>query len=438
MDYEINCTISVKIKEDQLNINGLITVVHDFVKQILGVSFLKKIIEEVDKINFTSQKAQSPKKYINRGYQSRQIQTSMGKLNLNFIKAKNIETGKTSCPGKELWGISSYSTWPVETIINSSSFLPFMSYRNSASEFQEQHGTGPSKSVLHRRVSDIIGTGEYQPNLMKKRYRYLIVDGTKARFQDRAERKEEMFYQGEVRFAYASIGEGKPFELVGLWINKTWKECSSELYSRLDSEKLEVLICDGETAISNAFLKSAMRHQRCQWHGARELKFILYADGVKKKEQTPIIAQLEKIQMVGSRQKTFEKLTQKDADSLIEIRNNIVNDIKELAEHTIGKGYTTAGTYLQNLAEPFVACLDYYLETGEHIPITSNIIERQIGLFKNRYNRVGKRWSEAGLQRWFAIAIRKLLPQFKWSECWETILGSKSAVMLKLQTCSIT
>ena len=314
-----------------------------------------------------------------------------------------------------------------------------MSYRRSSLEFIEQHGYGPSKSVIHNRLAELVGTGEYQPDLKDKEYRYLLIDGTKAKFQDRSkETAAEIFYQGEVRFAYASIGEGKPFELVGLWVNKSWRECSKELFGRLETDTLKVLICDGEESIAKAFLQPTMRLQRCQWHGARELKYILYADGVKKKEQFPILSDLENIQMVGSRQETFEKLTEKDNTSLINIRDKIVSDIQDLAENTIGKGYVKAGTYLQNLAEPFVTCLDYYLETGKHIPITSNIIERQIGLFKNRYSRVGRRWSEGGLLRWFAIAIRKLLPQFDWKKCWDDLLGAKDAVSLCLQTCLIT
>ncbi len=439
MDYEIKCEIKINIQEEHLNINGLIKTVHDFVKNCLGTEFLTMIIQALDRTHFSNLRAESPKRYENRGYQNRQLQTSMGKLNLRFLKVKDLETESTCCPGKELLNISNYTQWPLETIIKGSSLLPFMSFRRSSSEFIEQHGYGPSKSVIHSRLSELVGTGEYMPDLSEKDYRYLLIDGTKAKFQDRSkDTLDEIFYQGEVRFAYASPGEGKPFDLVGLWVQKSWSECASELYGRLNSNKLEVLICDGEEAIATAFLKPAMRLQRCQWHGARELKYILYADGAKKKEQAPIIAGLEKIKLVGSRQATFEKLTEKDSFSLRDIRDNIVSDIKELAKNTIGKGYVKAGTYLQNLAEPFVTCLDYYLETGKKIPITSNIIERQIGLFKNRYSRVGRRWSEEGLIRCFAIAIRKLLPQFNWSECWDDLFGAKDAVTLSLQTCSIT
>ncbi len=255
MDYEIKCTISIKLQEDTLNINGLIKAVHDFSKFVLGTQFLIMIIEAIDHSLLSSLRAKSPKRYINRGYQKRKLQTSMGKLDLRFLKVKDLKTGSTYCPVKDFLNISCYTQWPHETLVKSCGLLPFMSYRRSSLEFIEQHGYGPSKSVIHNRLSELVGTGEYQPNLMGKEYRYLLIDGTKAKFQDRSkETKDEIFYQGEVRFAYASIGEGKPFELVGLWIQKKWNECASELFGRLKSDKLEVLICDGEEAIANALV----------------------------------------------------------------------------------------------------------------------------------------------------------------------------------------
>ena len=312
-----------------------------------------------------------------------------------------------------------------------------MSFQNSSNEYQEQHGYGPGKSTIHRRLETFAAAGEYKPYLKKRHFRYLLVDGTGARFQDRSKDTAGKFYSGEVRFAYASTGENQPFELVGLWVAKSWQQCAAELYSRMSMDRLEVLIADGEEGILSAFLKPHMRPQRCHVHALRDLSFVLYADGQKKADQKPIFDALAGLPLIGGTQNDFEELTTENIAAVKEARNRILNGLNELAEATIAQGFTNAGTYLQRLAAPFVTCLDYFIETGRIIPTTSNYIERQIGLFKNRYNRVGRRWSEEGLARWFAIAIRKLLPQFDWQDCWKEILGSKDAVKLELQVCSI-
>ena len=63
---------------------------------------------------------------------------------------------------------------------------------------------------------------------------------------------------------------------------------------------------------------------------------------------------------------------------------------------------------------------------------TSNIIEGKISLFKNRIKSIGKRWSETGLLRWLAIAVRKLLPEYDWNTLWDNITGNPLPVEIKL------
>ena len=92
--------------------------------------------------------------------------------------------------------------------------------------------------------------------------------------------------------------------------------------------------------------------------------------------------------------------------------------------------------YIRNLAKPFVAFIDQFLETGSLIHTTSNIIEGKISLFKNRIKAIGKRWSEAGLLRWLAVAVKKLLPEYDWNTLWDNITGSPLPVEIKLSLVS--
>jgi hypothetical protein len=167
---------------------------------------------------------ENPGRYEHRGYQDRQQYTSMGLVKLRFYKLRDWQSGSYSCPGKKVLDCPAYIRWPKELLVNAAGLLPFMSYSHSVEEVVEQQGFGPSKTTLHGRLQDLVGIGEYRPYLQKRQFRYLMVDGTGAKFQDRSANK---FYSGEVRFAYASTGEGRPFELVGIWVNKDWKACAS-------------------------------------------------------------------------------------------------------------------------------------------------------------------------------------------------------------------
>lgn len=67
-------------------------------------------------------------------------------------------------------------------------------------------------------------------------------------------------------------------------MNTSWEEIGAELSKLINITYFEVHFADGEAGI-DALLFHEMRFQRCLVHGTRDLAFILYADGLKKKEQ---------------------------------------------------------------------------------------------------------------------------------------------------------
>ena len=217
-----------------------------------------------------------------------------------------------------------------------------------------------------------------------------------------------------------------------MWVAKTWQECAQELYSRMCTDRVEVLICDGGPGIEEAFLLDGMRIQRCQWHGKRDLSFILYQDGVKKVQQQEVMEKFDAIPLVGWNKENIEMLKDEDSQVLEGLQKKTMTAFCDLYFFLQSKGYTNAAVYLKNLAKPFVTFIEHMVDTGKAIPATSNIIEGKISLFKNRIKSIGKRWSEAGLMRWLSIAVKKLLPEFDWNTLWDDITGNPLSVEIKL------
>ena len=93
----------------------------------------------------------------------------------------------------------------------------------------------------------------------------------------------------------ASLGEKEKFELVGIWIDRSWKQIRADLDHRLNYSKLEVIFSDGGAGIEENLTDPGMRHQRCIWHGKRDFPYVLYADQLKKAEQEPLKAKLKSI-----------------------------------------------------------------------------------------------------------------------------------------------
>jgi hypothetical protein len=435
MKLEITLELEIKITEGPININGLIKAVHLYQNE-LGRTILRELIEAIDRQACNETIEKFPLRYRNKGYAGRQFKTPMGKVSVSFTKFIDSWDGHSCTPGKKILEVPAYKRWLPWCLTPAAGLLAKVSFAQSSKEAERLQGDSPSKMTIHRGLRDLIGDGDFTPYLRKRQFRYLMVDGTGTRFQDRKEAGEPQFYEGEIRFAFASVGEGRPFELVGMWVNKAWKDCADELYQRMSTDRLEVLICDGGPGIEDAFVVSGMRMQRCQWHGKRDLSFILYQDGVKKAQQQEIMDRYSGIPFVGWNKENLETLRKEDTDALTDLRQKTLHSFCDLYFFLESKGYHNASVYLSNLAKPFVTCIDQLIDTGKIIPATSNIIEGKISLFKNRIKAIGKRWSEAGLLRWLAIAVRKLLPEFNWDSLWDNITGNPLPVEIKLSLVS--
>jgi hypothetical protein len=431
MQIELTLELEIKITDGPININGIIKAVHDYQNE-LGRNIVREILESIDLHACDEAIEKAPSRYRNKGYSSRHFRTPMGNVVVRFGKYIDTRDNHICHPGKKALEVPPYKRWLPWCLTPAAGMLAKVSYLQSSKEAARLQGEAPSKSTIHRRLEELVGNGSFTPYLRKRWFRYLMVDGTGARFQNRQDNGEAAFYEGEIRFAYAAVRENSPFELVGMWVNKEWSECSKELYSRMSTERLEVLISDGGPGIEDAFLLPGMRTQRCQWHGKRDLSFILYADGVKKAQQEEIMAAFNAIPLTGLMKQDVENLREEDASKLNDLRQGTLRSFCELYFFLQSKGYHKAAVYISNLAKPFVTFIDHLLETGKIIHTTSNIIEGKISLFKNRIKAIGKRWSEAGLLRWLAIAVRKLLPEFDWNNLWDNITGNPLPVEIKL------
>ncbi|MCL0088076.1 hypothetical protein M1N86_01780, partial [Dehalococcoidia bacterium] len=99
-------------------------------------------------------------------------------------------------------------------------------------------GTDISKSTLHRQVQVFARDRCNWPDLRKVPYRFLMVDGTKVRLQEVDQKGHGK--KVEMRWALASLEEKGKFDLVGIWIGKSWQKIRRDLNQRLNYSNLEV------------------------------------------------------------------------------------------------------------------------------------------------------------------------------------------------------
>lgn len=262
-------------------------------------------------------------------------------------------------------------------------------------------------------------------------YRFLMVDGTGVRLQERDEKGSTK--KVPMRWALASLGEKERFDLVGIWINESWRDISDDLKDRLNYPKLEVLFSDGGPGIEENLLISGMRHQRCTVHGKRDFPYLLYADGLKKREQETFTKKLESILAMNLTQGELEKLTPEDLPKVKEIAEKTKEGFRELIEALSEDKYPKAKAYIENLSRSVTTFFDIWLEEKKWIPLTTNAIENKFSQVKNRIWAIGRRWSERGLMNWLKVAVKKIFLPESWDKLWEEYLGIDSNLKIEMK-----
>jgi len=404
------------IPDSGLTINGLIQGLKEGSSEINGaiLSALMKALEE----RVIEQKLkQDPERYKRNGHQSkpRKLRCSLGIISYRFAQLMDPQEGRTFAPLVEALSIPAYDHYLEETMEPSIGLSVHVSYRRATSEVERIQGQSMSHTTVHSRLQEFAQHHCPFGEMKTIPFRFLIVDGTKVHLQGPSGKD---LGQAEMRWALASLGPSSPFEPVGFWINTDWGEIRKQLEERLDYEKIEILFSDGGPGIEENLRRAGMDHQRCQWHGKRDFPYLLYADGAKKPEQSPLIEKLKSIAGLNLTKLQLEQLRPEDRPFVEQIANKTQQGFQDLLNALDPEKYPKARAYIQNLIHPVTTFLTWWLNKGEVIPLNTNAIESAFSQVCNRIKKVGKRWSEKGLLNWLKIAFYKIFKPKLWSPLW--------------------
>ena len=223
----ISVVLKFSIRDFPLNLYEIFLVIHQVVNKLgklLAVEFIKRLEKEAD----WSLKERG---CVHHSYQERTFQGILGKTTLRFLKVKH-PNGKIKYALEEKVTVPAYVRYTEDAFEPGLGLLPHVSYKRSSLEVQRINGSSPAKSTLHRRLHAIASQIEAHPAEKVYGYRYLIVDGTGARFQRRIRGKPKKVttYPGELRIVYASKGIGESFDVIGRWTNTSWKKIAHTVY----------------------------------------------------------------------------------------------------------------------------------------------------------------------------------------------------------------
>lgn len=431
-EIQIDLKLTVKIPEGGIKINNLLYQLRKFMAP-LYFGILKAIFSAVEEKAIAELKQTSPGRYVRNGRQRnhRQIRTAYGLFRYQMARILDKEAHKTLTPLSGAIGLPPYRRHVTETGEGGIGLVCHVSYRKSVKEVDRILGTGMSKSTLHRQVQDFAQDKCDWPDLKQVPYRFLMVDGTKVRLQEKG---NDGKYSKTVsmRWALASLGEKEKFELVGIWIHKSWEKIRQDLKKRLDYSRLEVLFSDGGPGIEDNLLAPGIRHQRCLWHGKRDFPYILYFDKLKKPQQKELKDKLKSIPAMNLRRSDLEQLTPEDLPKVKDLADKTKRGFQELIDALPEQKYPTARTYIENLSRSVTTFFDIWFANKVWIPLNTNAVESAFSQVKNRIWAVGKRWSEHGLMNWLKVVVNKIFFSLNWNQLWYEYLQLDSNLQINL------
>ena len=431
-EINIDLKLTVKIPEEGIKINNLLYQLRKFMAQ-LYFGILKAIFSAVEEKAIAKLKEASPKRYVRNGRQEnhRQIRTAYGLFRYQMERVYDKKAHKILTPLPDAIGLPRYRRHVVETGEGGIGLVCHLSYRKSAKEVDRILGTGMSKSTLHRQLQEFAQDMCYWPDLKKIPYRFLMADGTKVRTQDKGKDGKHN-KKVPMRWVLASLGEKEKFELVGMWIDKSWKKIHRDLNRRLDYSKLEVLFSGGDTGIEENLLAPGMRHQRCLWHGKRQFPFILYRDKLSKAQQKEFKDKLKSIPAMKLTHARLEELTPEDLPKVKELAEKTKQGFRELIDALPEDKYPAGRIYVENLAKDVTTFFDFWFDNKVWIPLNTNAVENAFSQVKNRIWVVGKRWGKKGLLNWLKVVLNKVFFPLNWDQLWAEYLHINSNLQINL------
>ena len=427
-ELEIKIVLSYKVPETGLTLNGILRGFEED-KNILMRSILEAVFHALEEKVIEEHKIREPGRYTRYGRRKRGrvFRTSFGTVRYRLAQIYDKKKATVFCPLLRKLDVTRYKQYQEESLEAAVGQVIHLSYRLAAKEVRRITGSAPGKSTVYRRVQELAEDHGQWPSYKHRPFKFLMADGTKVKLQ---EGRGVSVGQKAMRWVFACEDVGKRFEPVGFWVDKPWSTIRKDLEERLNYGKLEVLFSDGEPGIEENLLSEGMRHQRCTWHGKRDLPFLLFQDGLKKEGQQHLRKLMEDILVFSLTKELLEEVLEPEKELVVEL----VEEIKKGFEKLIGaldpNKYPKARTYMENFYQNALLVFDFWLEGKGWIPLTTNALESAFSRMVNRIKRIGRRWSEKGLMNWLAIAMRKIFVPSLWDELWKDYLRINKHLML--------
>jgi len=412
----VNMTVTFEIPWDKVSLTTIEEAVRENLKEA-GRLMIKALLEALQERLSSILQTLHPGRFVKNGRHGRwrTFNTVFGKIQVVNRQLRDKKTRKTLRLLPLVVDFHPRRRFSWGALRSATRLSVLTSFRQAAQEVSYEMGAdAPSHATVHRNFRDIFEGNEI--SFRDRKFRYLMVDTMKVYLQAGRGRDGGL---EEARVVLGAERAEGPWIPLGIFAGWSWKEVRKELERRIDYERLEVLISDGEPGIE-ALLGEGMKHQRCTWHGKRDLSFALYEDGYKGIENRDLVDLLSEIPLFRMNVRNRPEVRER-VEGILKESRELWEELLEIFDPEV---YPRAHRYLKRLGENVFTFLEYFLERGEWIPNVSNAVENVIGRIKLRVRRIGKRWSEGGLIAIFRAMARRVFGVESWEAFEERLCGA--------------
>lgn len=427
MEFEIDLKLKVSIKDLETNVNEIARAVKEAMRN-MGKEILKKVLTAYQSnireslirggLVFPHSECPGDKGFKGRGWRERGFKTEVGDIGFELSMVECRSCGGVISPFLDVIGIISWQRIQEGLKERLLELLTDLSYRRTERQSFEFTDVFVSKSQLNRWILEDDWTGivfDVDMREMKEVY----ADGTKIKKQDGT--------KGDLRLLIGKTKEGKVVP-IGVWIDKGWEEIGKELketYGEADF-KGKVLLSDGEQGIENHLLFKDMDHQRCIWHGGRDLGYVLWKDGLDKESRDRLV-------------EDFKKVISIDTGYREDIKGRLIESegaLKGLIESLKEKGLEASASYVENLSSGIFTYVRLLLERGDAISRTTGLIERNIREIGRRIKKVGGSWTDKGALNLIKLLWKRIFEGDELKRFWRESFGLNGNCQITLVSIS--
>jgi hypothetical protein len=356
----------------------------------------------------------------------RQLRTSLGTVHLRWRRLECRGCGKDFIPLRAFLGLERWQSKTAELERIIVEVMSEQSYRRGSAHLDTIGEIPVPKSTAHRWIAQ---TSADQWDLPDPQPLALVADGTG--FKRRPEPKSGLSNHGEVRVVVGLTHERK-WVGYGVWSGESWAQIAAHLRGSgpEPSVHAQMFVSDGEKGLADNLAALANNTQRCRWHVLEELKYILWQDGAKVKEQRQPIKDLAAVLAIDLPEGAFEPVQPQEKQTVREQIAAAQKPLEELIARLRARHYDKAAGYLEAARGRLFRWLEFWLQTGLVSPATTSWLERLMRELGRRLKKIAFGWSESGAAKMARILLRRCTDAEQWTEYWKQRLQLQGRVQI--------